>query len=325
MNILLIAGGWSKERQVALNGAKIIEKALENLGHKVTRFDPEHSLDGLCAAAAGQDCAFINLHGAPGEDGVVQAVLDAVGLPYQGSAPAGSFLALNKDAAKTVFRHHGLLTPDWLLLTARPDQNWRPPFDYPIFIKHNTGGSSLGLAMVSGPDELEAALDTLFVVSGEFIVEPLCRGHEVTCGVLGNLRQVDGKVTEIAAAMPPILIRPKHDGGKFFDYVSKYTKGAAEEICPAPLPDKVTKRVQELALKAHLALGLSGYSRSDFLLPGDDPDYGEPWLLEVNTLPGMTATSLVPQEAAVMGLSYEDLVARLIDLGLAAAQRRRKG
>ena len=106
MNILLIAGGWSKEREVALNGAKIIEKALEKLGHRVTCFDPEYSLAGLCAAAAGQDCAFINLHGSPGEDGVVQAVLDAVGLPYQGSAPAGSFLALNKDAAKTLFRTH---------------------------------------------------------------------------------------------------------------------------------------------------------------------------------------------------------------------------
>ena len=325
MNILLIAGGWSKEREVALNGAKIIEKALDNLGHKVTRFDPEHSLHGLCAAAAGQDCAFINLHGSPGEDGVVQAVLEAVGLPYQGSNPAGSFLALNKDAAKTVFRHHGMLTPDWILLTGRPGKDWRPPFDYPIFIKHNTGGSSLGLAMVNGPDELEAALDHLFVVSGEFIVEPSCKGHEVTCGVLGSLRKVDGEMVEVSEAMPPILIRPKHDGGKFFDYVSKYTKGAAEELCPAPLPDKVTKRIQELALKAHLALGLSGYSRSDFVLPGDGPDFGEPWLLEVNTLPGMTATSLVPQEAAAMGLSYEDLVEHLIQLGLAAAKRRQKG
>lgn len=321
MNILLIAGGWSKEREVALNGAKIIEQALKNLGHKVTRFDPELSLAGLCEAAAGQDFAFINLHGAPGEDGVVQAVLDAVGLPYQGSSPAGSFLALNKEAAKNVFRHRGLRTPDWTLLSEKPKTGWQPPFGYPIFIKQNTGGSSLGLAKVNGPDELEEALDRLFAAAGEFIVEPACTGQEVTCGVLGRLRKVNGKEVEIPESMPPILIKPKHDGGKFFDYTSKYVPGAADELCPAPLPDKVIARVQAIAVEAHKALGLRGYSRADFILPGDEPHYGEPWLLEMNTLPGMTATSLIPREAKVMGMSYEDLVQHLINLGLAAAGR----
>ena len=120
MNILLIAGGWSKEREVSLNGAKNIREALVRLGHKVTDYDPGSSLAGLCEAAQGMDFAFINLHGAPGEDGVIQAMLETVGVTYQGSGPAGSFLALNKDAAKSIFRKNKLVTPDWVLLTQSP-------------------------------------------------------------------------------------------------------------------------------------------------------------------------------------------------------------
>lgn len=312
MNILLILGGWSSEREVSLAGGRAVEKALTDLGHNVVCFDPEHSLEGLLAAAEKADFAFIALHGSPGEDGLVQAMLETVGCPYQGADPAGSFLALNKAAAKEVFRHNGLSTPDWVLLSNRPEKGWKPPFDFPVFIKGNTGGSSLGVERVNALEDLEAALDRLFLRGGEFIVEPSVEGCELTCGVLA-----DPKGGE--EALPPVLIRPKRAEGVFFDYTSKYTPGAAEEICPAPIPEELAEAVRQTALKAHTILGLSDYSRSDFIVAPD----GSFVLLEVNTLPGMTATSLVPQEAAAIGLGFGDLLERLIALGLADKRKKR--
>lgn len=316
MNILLIAGGWSKEREVSLSGGRGIAEALAGLGHKVSVFDPQKSFAGLFEAAAGQDFAFINLHGQPGEDGLPQALLDSIGLPYQGSGPAGSFLALNKSAAKLLFHRAGLPTPEWELLPAHPGVGWQAPFAYPLFIKSNVGGSSLGLAKVRNEAELSPALDLLFAQGGEFIVEPAYPGVELTCGVLGELMPEGDKKTEVPVALAPILIKPKSHNGEFFDYESKYQPGGAEEICPAPIGAELTAKAQDYALRAHKALGLSGYSRTDFILSPE----GNLTLLEVNTLPGMTPTSLIPQEAAVLGLSFAELLQRLIDLGLNARQ-----
>jgi D-alanine-D-alanine ligase len=256
-------------------------------------------------AAAANDFAFINLHGSPGEDGLIQSMLDRIGCPYQGSGPAGSFLALNKAAAKLVLSRAGLATPDWVLLTEKPLPGWQPPFPCPLFIKSNTGGSSLGMERVPARENLDAALTRLFSAGGEFLVEPAVNGLEVTCGVLGK----PGGGEE---ALPPILIRPTGTDSVFFDYTAKYTKGGAEELCPAPLPKKVRQAAQDAALTAHRALGLFGYSRTDFILCRNESLV----VLETNTLPGMTATSLVPQEAAVHGLSFEQLLERLIALGL---------
>ncbi|MCC8195160.1 MAG: D-alanine--D-alanine ligase [Deltaproteobacteria bacterium] len=312
MNILLILGGWSSEREVSLNSGGMIGKVLQGLGHTVTRFDPATSLGGLTGAAQKADFAFIALHGSPGEDGLIQAMLETVGCPYQGSGPAGSFLALNKAASKELFRQNGLLTPDWTLLTARPEKGWQPPFAYPVFIKRNTGGSSLEMERVAGPEDLEAALDRLFANGGEYLVEPAVVGLEVTCGVLDEL-------SGGTRALPPILIKPKTGSGGVFDYVAKYTPGAVEEICPAPLPEAIIKRVRETALAAHRVLGLSDYSRADFLVRED----GVPVLLEVNSLPGMTANSLLPKAAAVEGISFERLIDRLVTLGAADERKTR--
>ena len=312
MNILLIAGGWSSEREVALAGGVILRAALADLGHAVSLYDPVSGLDGLPEAVRGKDFAFINLHGSPGEDGLIQAMLEELGIPYQGSGPAASLLALNKAAAKTLFRSAGLNTAPWELLTARPGPDWLPAFPFPIFIKANTGGSSLGMERVEDAAALPAAFDRLFTVQDAFLVEPAVRGVEITCGVLASLE----KGREVPAPLPPILIRGKGAGG-MFDYASKYLPDGAEEICPAPLPEELTRVIQDMALIAHNRLGLAGYSRSDFIVP----ENGTPVILEVNTLPGMTRTSLIPQEAAAVGLSFERLVARLIDLGLAKAGR----
>ncbi len=314
MNILLIAGGWSSERDVSLAGGKVVHKALLQLGHTVTFYDPALSLAGLAEAAAGKDFAFINLHGSPGEDGLIQSMLERLGCPYQGAGPAASMLALNKAAAKVFFSAAGLPTPDGLLLTRQPEPDWQPILRYPLFIKATTGGSSLHMEQAASPDQLHPALERLFAVGSSYLVESAIDGDELTCGVLGSLQGDE----ETPQALPPVLIRPTT--GKVFDYTSKYAPGGAEEICPAPISDDLTKRVQAMALTAHTSLGISGYSRADFILKNGQ----EPILLEVNTLPGMTPTSLLPQEAAAVGLSFDQLVQRLIDLGLARQRREEK-
>jgi len=298
MHILLIAGGWSGEREVSLSGARQIEKGLLDLGHDVTRFDPARDLRGLYAAASDRDFAFINLHGSPGEDGLIQCLLERIGLPYQGSDSRASLLALNKAVSKQIFEAAGLSTPAWEFVPACHVAQWRPLLPFPLVVKPNTGGSSLGVGIVATEEELEAYLGQPEIAGQDLLAETLIRGQELTCGVLEGF------------VLPPILIRPK--SGVFFDYESKYVAGATEEICPAPIPAELTEKLQAMARTAHDALGLADYSRSDFMVAAD----GTPYLLEVNTLPGMTATSLLPQEAQAVGLPFEQLLARLVDLGL---------
>lgn len=298
MRVLLIAGGWSTEREVSLCGAKAVEKALLALGHDVTFCDLSASFNSLIDIAKQHDFAFINLHGAPGEDGLVQAMLDTAHCPYQGSGPAGSFLALNKAAAKSVFRQNGILTPDWELISSKPAEDWKPALSMPLFAKPNLGGSSLGMTMVSSAEEIAPALDTISALGQEALLEPHIAGQEVTCAILGE------------EALPLILIKP-NDNAAFFDYDNKYKPGMAQEICPAPIDEAIAETIRTATLKAHKALGLSGYSRGDFIVTED-----KAYLLEMNTLPGMTPTSLVPQAAAEAGYSFNDLIARLIELGL---------
>ena len=297
MNILLIAGGWSPEREISLIGAAAVRDALVRRGHRVTSYDLSDGFESLLDLAASHDAAFLNLHGAPGEDGLVQALLDRAGCPYQGSGPAGSFLALHKSAAKSLFRRAGLSTPDWIFLPERPAPGWEPRLPYPLFVKSDTGGSSLHLYRVRNGDELQCAMDRLFASGQTVLIEPLIRGREATCGVLER----GGR----AEALPPVLIVPKHE---FFDYHAKYTDAGECEICPAPLPEALLEEVRKTALEAHRCLGLTGYSRTDFIL-GDD---GAVHVLEVNTLPGMTPASLVPKEAAALGMDFGELLEVLL-------------
>lgn len=300
MRVLLIVGGWSSEREVSVNGGKGIASALTERGHNVTWFDLREGFDTLTTVAMQHDFCFISLHGSPGEDGIVQALLDAVDCPYQGSGPVGSFLALHKAAAKQLFRHAGLRTLDWEFVPTRPSSEWETRLSYPLFAKSNTGGSSLLLGRANTRTELDAILQEIFDAGQEAILEPMLEGQELTCGVLDEV------------ALPPVLIQPVV--GTFFDYASKYVVGGSKELCPAPISAELTAEVQRLALLAHKALGLRGYSRSDFILTATN----ELFLLETNTLPGMTSTSLIPQEAAVVGLNFGDLLEKLMELGLAA-------
>lgn len=302
MRVLLTAGGWSNEREVSLVGAKAVHEALEKLGHEVTLFDPANSLDKLTELAAGHDFAFFNLHGCPGEDGILQAFFDRVGLPYQGAGPASSFLALRKSFSKILFRSAGIETPDWELLTSPPAHDWKPELSFPLFVKPDAGGSSLGMGLAKDMAELKKAVHAAFAEGREVIIEEAVTGSdvkEVTCAILGD------------EVLPLIEIRPPEDA-VFFDYDSKYIPGKTLEICPAPIPEETAEIIREASRKAHDILGLTVYSRADFMVKD-----GEPYLLEVNTLPGMTPTSLLPQAAAEAGYSFEDLIAKLVALGLA--------
>lgn len=299
MHVILLAGGWSDEREVSLSGARNIAAALERLGHEVRLIDPALNFQDLMREAAKADFAFVNLHGTPGEDGLFQAMLDAAGCPYQGSSPTPSYLALNKAASKEVFEANDIPTPEWQFISRvhglAPDLR----LDYPVFVKPNKGGSSLGMALVRAGDRLGPALETIFAMNQSALVERYIPGMELTCGILDE------------TPLPLIMIRPRNNA-EYFDYDNKYARNGAEEICPAPVDESVTRMIQEHSLRAHKALGLTGYSRADFILGPD----GTPYLLELNTLPGMTATSLLPQAAAQVGYDFDGLIAELIRLGL---------
>ncbi len=295
MRVLLIAGGWSNERQVSLNGAAEIEKALYSLGHEVTLFDLQPDLGLLIKATEDCDAAFINLHGNPGEDGLVQALLEDIKFPYQGSGPVGSFLALDKNLSKQIFRNHGLPTPDWYMLS--PEKRDIPEkLSFPCIAKPNSGGSSLGLEILNNKHELEYLLNNTKIPRNEILLEDFIEGTELTCAVLED------------KALPPILIKPKKS--TYFDYASKYDIDGAQEICPAPVPQELSKELGRLALEAHKVLKLNHYSRTDFILSKDNTLY----ILETNTLPGMTRTSLVPKAALTAGLEFNKLIQILLDL-----------
>ncbi len=303
MKVLLIVGGWSSERDVSLAAAPALKKSLEQLGHGVTMLDLRDGFGSLMETARAHDFAFINLHGSPGEDGLVQAMLEACGCPYMGAGPTGSFLALNKAAAKQVFRMAGLPTADWEFLPVPPAADWEPRLSYPVFVKSNMGGSSLRLGKAADRAELDVLLADIFAHGESALLEPALPGRDVTCAVVAGI------------ALPPILILPQM--GDYFDYKSKYQDGGAREICPAPIPDAVTARMQNYTLRAVEALKLDGYGRADFIL-GED---GSLTILEVNTLPGMTAASLVPKAAAAVGWTFPELLHRLIELGLKRSAR----
>ncbi len=298
MRILLIAGGWSNEREVSISGGKAIAAALRANGHEVHWFDPAQEFAELPTKARQSDFVFINLHGAPGEDGLIQAMLDRLGCPYQGSGPAGSLLALDKTATKTLYAQAGLATPAWELVTSCREENWQPALRFPLFIKPNQGGSSLGVQRVYSQKELHPHLSQQLQFSPAVLLEEAVTGKEVTCAVVGE------------QALPLVLIEPG-DEAAFFDYHSKYTPEAAREICPAPLSETLTAAIQKAALEAHRILGLTGYSRTDFILAN-----GTAFALETNTLPGMTPTSLLPQAAAARGQDFNGLLEELIQLGL---------
>ncbi len=249
----------------------------------------------LCRMA---DVVYIALHGAMGENGQLQATLDNFGIKYTGSGYVGSLLAMDKDISKKMFVSAGVATPPWIYCSSTECDTDRiiAEVGLPCVVKPAAGGSSVGVSLVNTREELRKAFAEASVYEENVLVEKKIEGREFTCGIL------DGRV------LPPVEIIPKQG---FYDYKNKYQKDATTEICPAPLDTRQTETISKATRRAFEALRLSDYSRFDFIMDSD----GIFWCLEANTLPGMTPTSLFPQEAAAVGIGYDELCERIALLG----------
>jgi len=305
IRVALLAGGRSSEREVSLKGALGVEKALDSEKFLVRRYDPATDLAALAQDAPSIDVAFILLHGLYGEDGTVQGFLDLLGIPYQGAGVLGSALAMDKNLAKIMYRLHGLPVANWEM--ARPQDVQAPGrlldcLHLPLVIKPVRAGSSIGMSIATTEEELRKGLRLAYEHDSQVMVEQFVKGREITAGVLGNDELI---------SLPLVEIIPNKEF-LFFDYTAKYQTGASRELCPAPIGAELTAKAQQFALAAHRALQLRGYSRTDMIVT----DEGDITLLETNTIPGMTPTSLLPQAAAVHGLTFPALLERLIELAM---------
>jgi D-alanine-D-alanine ligase len=343
MKVLVLMGGVSPERDVSLDSGKAVCRALESLGHNIVAIDtgagvlpPEKlahaaasvrpeppdvqalvALDkesALKAVTSGSfknaDVVFIALHGGAGEDGTIQALLELSGTPYTGSALLASALAMDKDMSKKIFQREQIPTPEWITVRSRPDEDYSQPerdimqrFGVPVIVKPSDNGSTVGLTLVKSADQLRDALLAASQVTRKIMVEEYIAGRELTVGVLDD------------KALPVVEIIPTHE---IYDYECKYSHGMSKYVVPAEIDDSLAGRLQELGLRAFNSLGCEGYARVDFRVDAG----GNPFCLEVNTLPGMTSTSLVPKAAKAAGMSFEQLVERICRL---AIERARKG
>ena len=304
IRLALIAGGISGEREVSLKGAAEVEKALDREKYDVTRYDPATDLARIATDAGKLDAAFILLHGIHGEDGTMQGFLELLGLPYQGSGVLGSAMAMDKNLAKTLYQLNGLPVAAWEMATIsdidKPEQ-LLGKLSLPLVIKPVRQGSSLGMSIVRKPADLPDALQLAFKHDTEVMVEEFVAGREITVGVIGN---------EELTALPLVEIIPSKQYD-FFDYEAKYKPGATREVCPAEIDDAIRDKAWQYGLAAHKALQLKGYSRTDMIVRGE-----EIFILETNTIPGMTETSLFPQAAAEAGLGFSALLDRLVQLAM---------
>lgn len=291
----VLMGGLSGERTVSLRSGHNIYKALRRQGYRAVKVEISSEND-LITGLEGIDIAFICLHGGPGEDGTIQALLEILDIPYTGSPISASALALNKLKAKAAFASAGLCTPPYLEYNGNP-QRWREEIEekigYPFVVKPVAKGSSLGVSIVENHSQFEQVWATAQIEYGEFFVEKFIPGKEITTGIL--------RIENEDRVLPLIELRPKLD---FYNYQAKYIPGATEFIIPAKLDDKITERAKEVSLRAHQALGCFGFSRVDLRVTPE----GEPYLLEVNTIPGMTETSDLPKAAKAAGVNFEKLV-----------------
>lgn len=307
LNIALLAGGWSGEREVSLKSGEAVYRSLDKRKYNVRKYDPRDDLAALIGDKEEIDLAFVLLHGKYGEDGCLQGFLDLLGIHSVGSGVLPSAMAMNKKIAKKMYVSAGLDVVDDVILVRGEDfslNEIRDRLGVSTVVKPVAEGSSLGVSVCNSDDELRRAIEGAFQYDEEVLVEKCIRGREVTCCVLGS-REVE--------ALPLIEIVPSENYA-FFDYEAKYTAGATKEICPAPLPAAQTEKAQSCAKLAHKTLHCQVWSRTDMIVDGEMI-----YILETNTIPGMTETSLVPLAAKTAGMSLSDLLDRLIGLSLELA------
>ncbi len=304
LRLALIAGGKSAEREVSLKSGEQVYQALDKSKYDIRRYDPRDDLPRLVHDAPELDAALVIMHGRGGEDGTLQGMLDLLGIPYQGSGVLGSAIGMNKELSKILYQQAGLKVSQALFLDRdkTPDlKDIQAQLGLPVVIKPVNEGSSIGITKARTLEELEKGLAAAFPYDHRVLVEEFLEGVEVTGGVLGNKE---------LTALPLVEIIPSEQYD-FFNYEAKYKPGASTEICPARLDEATTKRAQAIAIAAHRALHCRGYSRTDMIVKG-----GDIYVLETNTIPGMTATSLFPQAAKAQGLDFPQLLDRLIALAM---------
>lgn len=339
MKVAVLFGGTSEERDVSIASGAQVVRGLREGGHEVVAVDtargvlsgeqerelldagmsklpPEREkLDMLktgdptaltrAPEIEGVDVLFLALHGGAGEDGTLQALLELVGIPYTGSGPLASAMAMDKDITKRLARFADIPTPDWLMAPA-PERDVARTLGYPVIVKPSKQGSTVGLSLVKSPHDLDAAMELAFGFDDEVMLERFVPGRELTVPVLGD------------ETLPVGEIISKNE---IFDYEAKYQAGMADEIFPADITDELAREARRLALATHRALKLGGFSRVDFRLDEE----GLLWMLEVNTLPGMTEASLVPKSAAAAGMAFPDLCERICRIAIEEHRRRAGG
>jgi len=306
LHIAVLAGGPSNEREVSLNSGKQIAEALDSKKYRVTVVKtPARAswlADGsLKKALAGIDLVFIAMHGQYAEDGRLQSILETLDIPYTGSGVTASAIGMSKAKTYQFATASGIFVPKHAFLEKRRDVG---KISYPCVVKPNASGSSIGVTIVDSPKKFHSALLKARKESEKVLIEEYVLGREISCGVLGN----DADELQV---LPVVEIRAQ---SRFFDYRAKYESSRTEEICPAPLPQEATRTIQDAARKIHAALGCTGLTRSDFILRPS----GKLCFLEINTLPGMTKTSLAPKEAAAAGIPFPRFLDIQIELALKA-------
>lgn len=291
----VLMGGLSAEREVSLKSGDAILKALKDMGYNAAGIDVGRDLaDGLKQEKI--EFAFIALHGRYGEDGAVQGMLEIMGIPYTGSGIAASALGMSKIFSKKIFEFHKLPVGQYMILEKKDLKDWKgknSSLEFPVVVKPVSEGSSVGVSIVSEEKGLKDAFALAFKYGKEILIEKYIKGREIQVGILGK------------RALGAIEIIPKR---QFYDYEAKYTPNMSEHIFPARLPENIYNEVLELGLKAHSVLGCKGYSRVDFIIDSDS----RPFLLEVNTLPGMTNVSLLPEIAKGVGVDFSRLVEMIL-------------
>ena len=302
--IAVLMGGPGSERDVSLATGRGVSKALRSLGAEVVEVDVH---DENFALPKDVDLAFITIHGTFGEDGQLQEILEERGVAYTGDGVEASRAAFDKILSKEKFREHDVVTPEWEVI----EVGQRPTISVPLVVKPARQGSTVGVVIVKDASELDSAMAEAAKYDRKLLIEKFVSGRELTIGILGD------------QALPILEIIPK---GGFYDFNNKYpflnpqAGGGAEHVCPSKIDSNKTKQIQKQALHAFRALGLVVYGRVDVLLP----DSGNPSVLEVNTIPGMTEASLLPEAAAAAGINYVDLCARIIALSRARVERSRR-
>jgi D-alanine-D-alanine ligase len=313
MRVAVLKGGRSLERAVSLRSGAHVQDALARLGHDVIALDAGEELVAELLAAK-PDVAFIALHGRDGEDGALQGLLDAIGLPYTGSGAAACMRSTNKVLAKHLMREAGIPTPPFHALTESAVRELgagatmasvQADLGLPVVVKPAIGGSALGVKFARTAEELPAAMVGAFSYDASVLIERYIAGRDLAVSVLHEPGE-EGAGAGLQA-LPVVEAVPR--GESFYDYESRYEIGMTTFLCPAELPPEVTVRAQELALAVCRVLGCEGAARVDLML---EPDSGELWVLEANVVPGMTETSLLPQAADAAGIDFDRLVERIL-------------